>query len=735
MRAMVMTLLCVVPICASAFEFRYEGKALEDGATVTIYAAEDSWGFGEMECATNPSTNPKNGLIVASTDLGKKSGTASIAITSKTFTANMVQWCMGGECLPMNVKTAADKTFSLDADGICQVQFDATGITTEGVLDAQLTVTIGIERKTVNIRFVNGNAEEPFWWGYFTDQDAKNNPLVLGSGSATTYDMAIGVPAGHPIAGTGTVKAVRFWLGNDLSAISSDVTLWISSSLPEYVSNADYTQKIPKSALKKGLNEIELTTPYCINNAQCYIGYTFSISDAAYLIKVGGKEVPNSWFYRVAGKAWLDSYGEGLGKLALQVLLDGVVLRNNSVTPSDFGTNYALKGSQVEVPVDIINLGKETIHSIAYTITTNGNVSAEKTYQMADLDFNTTTTVYLPFDADSDTRKYDKLLTITKVNDVPNEATVQTATGLLITISRKPVATPVVEEFTGTWCGWCPLGYDGMEYASKTFGDKVVLIAAHSSDPMETSDYHPIAYMVSGYPSSFINRAFDAYPAASTLEYYLNECLEENTIAEIAATACWANEGQTAVRIDTDTRFVYSEDAGQYGIAFVLVEDGMKGTGSSWAQANNLSGNASYAMSNPFWYSSPAKVTGVEFNHVAVAAWNIKNGVNGSIPTAFTAEAPITYSYTADISSNALIQDKTKLKAVALLIDRTTGDIVNAAQCAINDYTTGIGDITSEADSTPVARFSVDGRQLSAPQKGLNIIKTADGRTLKVLVK
>ena len=50
-------------LVAQTFEFRYHGESLADGATVTIQAEEDEWGFGEMGCYTNPSSDPNNGLI------------------------------------------------------------------------------------------------------------------------------------------------------------------------------------------------------------------------------------------------------------------------------------------------------------------------------------------------------------------------------------------------------------------------------------------------------------------------------------------------------------------------------------------------------------------------------------------------------------------------------------------------------------------------------------------------
>ena len=91
-------------------------------------------------------------------------------------------------------------------------------------------------------------------------------------------------------------------------------------------------------------------------------------------------------------------------------------------------------------------------------------------------------------------------------------------------------------------------------------------------------------------------------------------------------------------------------------------------------------------------------------------------------------------SLKAGISGNSLIQDKTKLKAVALLIDQVSGTIVNAAQATIQDYSSGVEALPAD-DITVVARYALDGREIAQPQKGLNIVKMSDGTTRKVFVK
>ena len=70
---------------------------------------------------------------------------------------------------------------------------------------------------------MNSKADQ-IWWGYFSDNDA--NSLVydgyLGWGSATTVDAGVKILKSNPLTNGGTIKSVRFWLGDDISAISSD---------------------------------------------------------------------------------------------------------------------------------------------------------------------------------------------------------------------------------------------------------------------------------------------------------------------------------------------------------------------------------------------------------------------------------------------------------------------------------------------------------------------------------
>ena len=47
----------------------------------------------------------------------------------------------------------------------------------------------------------------------------------------------------------------------------------------------------------------------------------------------------------------------------------------------------------------------------------------------------------------------------------------------------------------------------------------------------------------------------------------------------------------------------------------------------------------------------------------------------------------------------------------------------------------GINGVVNGKQLTEVARYTIDGVKLTAPQQGLNIVKMSDGSTIKVMVK
>ena len=576
-------------------------------------------------------------------------------------------------------------------------------------------------------------SEGQIWWGYMSESDLSKVDCIGVGQSNVPFLTGIYVPANHEQVGGSTIKAVRIYVYEGLGSTMKNVSVWISKKQPATLDAADYVQSV--TSLADGANDIELTTPYAIDNQAFYIGYAVTSSNAYPIMCCGAEDVANAFLISSPGKIeWQDLYGNGFGKLAFQILVDGATLNDHSATPSAFGTAYGIKGRDFILSTKVTNNGQQTINSLSYTVTTDGTVSEEKTVNTPAIAFNNAEYVEFNLGTDEEAAKYEKAITITKVNGQPNAAANPSVSGTLILLSEKPVHVPVVEEFTGTWCGWCPVGFEGMKWLHETYGDKVVLIAAHAGDIMELEDYAPILNMADGYPSSFINRMLAVYPHPSYFQYYMPLFMEDYVVpGGVEVTANWADDSQTTIQMNATTTFRYNDDNANYGVAFVLVEDGLTGTGSNWAQTNNLSHNSQYADMS-FWYNSPSKVTGIEYDHVPVGAWGIASGMEQSVPTSFVADQALPFSYDADITSKGLIQDKSKLSVVALLIDKTNGAVINAAKTSITSDPSGISGVHN-ATATEAARYTLDGRQVSAPQRGLNIIRLSDGTVRKVIVK
>ena len=396
-----------------------------------------------------------------------------------------------------------------------------------------------------------------------------------------------------------------------------------------------------------------------------------------------------------------------------------------SATPLSFGNNFVFMGETIKVPISVTNTGTSTIGKLTYTLIRDGEEVASKN-ALVTIGAGITASISISFKADTEARKSPCTITITGVNGKPNESEEKTASGNIITITEKPVVVPVVEEFTGTWCGYCPVGFDGMEYAHETFGDKVALIAIHTGDVMQVNELNNLANRIDGVPSAIMDLGESVfYPSNSELKNQINNQIQNKiAAASIQVAAAWTSSAKKYINITTKTNFIYSDDNANYAIAYALTEDGMHGTGSDWAQANYLSNNANYANSNPFWYKSPNPVTGVKFNHVGVAAWGVETGIDGSVPSSVVAGEDQEYTYRADISNNKLIQDKGNLKVIVMLIDRNTGTIVNAAQGPIEAYNpTGLIGVENGPSRNGEEVYDLSGRRVDSKLgKGLYIV-------------
>lgn len=364
-----------------------------------------------------------------------------------------------------------------------------------------------------------------------------------------------------------------------------------------------------------------------------------------------------------------------------------------SVSEPDFGKHYAGLNSLVVVPISLVGESVEPITNIDYTITTGSNVYKGH-MDVSPITYMMTAEVLIPFPADAAVGTKTKTLTITKVNGLTNETAENKATGTLVTVKRKPKKVPLVEEATGTWCGWCPRGAVGMRMLNNAFRDDVVTIAVHHNDPLQLSDYYLDA---NSFPGCQINRGgfVDPYYGSDDQPFGIRKdveaALRDYTIGEIAVNAEWTDKNQTAIKVTTTTTFVENVSSSPYQIGYLLLEDGQTG----FAQKNYFSGKNITDTNLKPMVDQPAVISDFKHDHVPVAVWQPKTGVAGTLPATIKSEVPMTYTYTLSIAGNTRIQNKENLSVVALLLNKNTHEVLNAAKFKFNP---DVWEIKGDAD-------------------------------------
>ena len=257
--------------------------------------------------------------------------------------------------------------------------------------------------------------------------------------------------------------------------------------------------------------------------------------------------------------------------------------------------------------------------------------------------------------------------------DPSNNCTTHTVSGQ----GFVPTRHVVIEEGTGTWCGWCPRGAVALEaLGNDASRPNFIGIAVHNGDPMTVSEYDNGASF-SGFPGMNVNRKYlGESVSTSAMESFYDQASAEPTNADIAVTAtCDASGNITAVVTATFAAAISTE----HRLAAVLVENGVTGTTSGYNQANYYAGGGAGPMGGYENLADPVPAAQMTYDHVGRALYGGYNGQASSITTPAAANSSQSYTFTGTVgSSNAW-----NLHVVGLLINSSTGEIMNANEAGL----------------------------------------------------
>lgn len=585
--------------------------------------------------------------------------------------------------------------------------------------------------------------------GYFNTDDCDTYLGVTGITGNNKVAMVLTADDLAPYYGK-KIAGVRFNLGEGETANGVFVqNLKIADGqITEATSLVSSDESVTSAAGAKNTGEwhevmfdqkVELNSSF----EGLFVGYNYKQKSNNYPIGVSSKVEGPFYIYANIpaskggnGEDWYQINSGGYG-LSIQLIVEGD-FAPNAVRPLDFGEFTVVKGKSKNVAVSLWNIGSK-LTSIDYTIALDGKAGAEQHLDFGkDFGLGGTHSVEIPFAAASELGASTVTLTITKVNGEENACVKNSATGTLYTVEREFVKRSVAEQFTGTGCGNCPSGHVAMHNMHNLYGDQFIGIALHqfkASDPMYNASYD---LGFTGAPQCMVNRSSGVLAPYEQMPEVLKASLDEIALTDVTVTGTFAEE-DTKVNA---TASVESLVAGDYNIAFMLTADGLTGTTNSWKQSNYFckgGGRYSSKASMPddlkhLWDMGSSYVE--TYNDVLIASSYVSSNNKATLPT-LVANGTVSSEYTMKMPTKVALKKALKLDqiyVVALLLDKKTGAIVNAGRARVTG-STGIEDVTTGSEATVVARYNVNGVQIAAPVKGINIVKMSDGTTRKVLVK
>jgi thiol-disulfide isomerase/thioredoxin len=388
-----------------------------------------------------------------------------------------------------------------------------------------------------------------------------------------------------------------------------------------------------------------------------------------------------------------DGYLYGVGVDDVSVFEPAAVAATmKAVTPK----RYGLKADGEEVKAIIANNGASPITSVELTYKVDGgnytktitglNIAPFKKEEVAHPDkFKYPATGSYTFD-----------VSMSKVNDV---AIAGAGTFKKIIISKNEQRKVVYEEGTGTWCGWCPRGAVFMDSMAQELKKDFIGIAVHNgaNDPMKVTIYDAGLTKVpgfSGFPGVVVDRAqvidpaemFDVYDAARA---ELNPFSLKQTVTYDSLTR--------TIKVTLKTKATASIKGSDYRFNVAVIEDGVKGLASGYAQVNYYSAsqaNADLIFGNTNWKDLPSPVPAKDmvYNHTARAILGTFAGKAGSIP----ADINEGEEYTTEFSYvHTAVMNPKKMKVVGMIIDAQGGGVImNGEQSnVISASSVGVKDI------------------------------------------
>ena len=558
---------------------------------------------------------------------------------------------------------------------------------------------------------------------------------------------AVGYPGGYVLEAAIEIPTFmsKNWKGNKIKTVmvgfgqstNKEILLYITNDLqgvPEYMETVTLDKEM-------GWNVIDLKTPYEIDGNPFYIGYQtvtpgasttisyplgvdliYSENDYADIMGVGdGEEIE---YYNI---------GTLYGNFAIRFEMEGEVQPEFDALPDTlFVEELVSKNDPFEAQFTMVNLGSETITDVDLTVTVGG-------VELKNLEISTLNidgSVGIPFGVLGLVDIKGDFGDVTGI-DLPVDITINALKGAngageffyelqeeITVLAESYPRNVVAEEFTGTWCVWCPRGIVGMDYMREKYSkDGFIGIAIHYDDPMETSSYLDMinAYGVNpstgqlSFPGAVMDRSAYFDPAKETLEEYYANLKKVPSVGKIDLEAQF-NEESGVINATSTVEFVADADDASYAVAYVVTEDNV----GPYYQQNAFAGGGQGELEG--WSDAGARVR--TYYEMVARYIDSSFGIIGSVPSQITAKTP--YKNSVSISITDIQKSLTQVATppeikindchvIAMILNTKSGEVVNATQVSLKGEA-GIEGIVADPEGGVYKVYNPQGMKLLETQ-------------------
>lgn len=593
-------------------------------------------------------------------------------------------------------------------------------------------------------------------------------PGYYGTKKKENYDIAIKID--NPALAGQKITGLKVEIPGDASLYTAPSAFLTTELVVERIDGVRVN--VPdicsvNATIADGYLTATFAEPYTLTSDPVYVGYAVEVDELTTISKtpiavVPGHNTNGFWMHssrtQLKWADYSDKVDEGM-QSAMVVILEGDFPAESAGIAMPERT-VCLTGQENDYFFTVINGGTSPISEIGYSweladqkgegtfkfdTPINGSLGAKGTAAMVLPEIN-------------EKGNYTLKLKIETINGTPNPNESASQEAKVIFAPAVPVNRPLVEEYTGLWCGWCVRGYAALEYLFEEHHTDFVAAAWHAGDPMSISTAFP--NNPGGYPFAYINRSIPLDPGQLLTQWAIES--EKPTDFSIVCDLKYTDDTKTSVTATATVNSIADYDD-SYSVGFMLVADGLcQPSNALWGQKNYYSGNSSAYNELPgkyadeFFKGNPT-VMGLVFNDVVLSTDNVL-GIPKSLPQDIKAFEDYSCSATYDISefrtnyitpttsnpdANLIPFDKDKIRVIAFIVGPDKSIVNSCTSKYANGEdpsdVNGIYNVETDAEVVSTVWYDLQGRPVGNNAKGilLRVDTLSDGNVhvRKVAVK